>query len=150
MNARALSTDVLLGMAPIVLVIALWQALVSFGTAPLSLLPPPGQVFLRLAQQLVSGGFLHEIAATLWRLFAGFSIAVMLGVGFGLAAAVNPEALKYLNRATELAPDSAQAWANLGVALDINGDAPGADCRHHATPHGRLHTAVRPAVDRSL
>ena len=54
MNARAVSTDVLLGIAPIALVIALWQALVSFGYAPLSLLPPPGQVFLRLALQLGS------------------------------------------------------------------------------------------------
>jgi len=90
MNARALSADVLLGIAPIALVIALWQALVSFGYAPVSLLPPPGLVFVRLAQQLVTSGFLHEIGATLFRLFAGFSIAVVLGVGIGLAAAVNP------------------------------------------------------------
>ena len=90
MNARALSTDVLLGAAPIALLIALWQGIVSFGYAPPSLLPPPGLVFVRLAQQLVSGGFLHEIGATLFRLFAGFSIAVMLGAGLGLAAAVNP------------------------------------------------------------
>jgi ABC-type nitrate/sulfonate/bicarbonate transport system permease component len=90
MNARAISADVLLGIVPIALVIALWQALVSFGYAPVSLLPPPGLVFARLAQQLVSGGFLQEIAVTLFRLFAGFSIAVMLGVGLGLAAAVNP------------------------------------------------------------
>jgi NitT/TauT family transport system permease protein len=90
MNARALSTDVLLGIAPIAMVIALWQALVTFGYAPVSLLPPPGLVFVRLAQQLVTSGFLHEIGATLVRLFAGFSIAVILGVGIGLAAAVNP------------------------------------------------------------
>ena len=90
MNARALSADILLGIVPIAMVIALWQALVSFGYAPVSLLPPPGPVFARLAQQLLSGGFLREIGATLLRLFAGFSIAVMLGVGIGLAAAVNP------------------------------------------------------------
>jgi ABC-type nitrate/sulfonate/bicarbonate transport system permease component len=90
MTARAVSTDVLLGAAPIALLIAVWQALVSFGYAPPSLLPPPGLVFLRLAQQLVSGGFLHEIGETLFRLFMGFSIAVILGVSVGLAAAVNP------------------------------------------------------------
>src|SRR4051812_29781879 len=89
-NARAVSTDILLGMVPILLVIALWQALVGLGYAPLSLLPPPGQVFLRLAQQLGSGGFLREIGATLLRLFAGFSIAVILGIGIGVAAAVSP------------------------------------------------------------
>src|SRR3954470_21976277 len=89
-NARAVSTDILLGMAPIMLVIGLWQVLISFGYAPLSLLPPPGQVFLRLAEQLGSGGFLREIGATLLRLFAGFSIAVILGIGIGIAAAVSP------------------------------------------------------------
>jgi ABC-type nitrate/sulfonate/bicarbonate transport system permease component len=90
MNPRAISADIVLGIVPIALVIALWQALVSFGYAPVSLLPPPGLVFARLSQQLVSAGFLHEIATTLLRLFAGFSIAVVLGVGLGLTAAVNP------------------------------------------------------------
>ncbi|HEY4204724.1 MAG TPA: ABC transporter permease [Xanthobacteraceae bacterium] len=86
--ARHLNT-VLIGLAPIVMVIALWQVLCSFGYAPPSLLPPPGKVFVRLAQQLVSVGFLDDILATLIRLFAGFFIAVVLGVGIGLAAAVS-------------------------------------------------------------
>ena len=42
MNARAVTTDVLLGMVPIALLIGLWQAIDSFGYAPVSLLPPPG------------------------------------------------------------------------------------------------------------
>ena len=90
MNARAVTTDVLLGMAPIALLVGLWQAIDSFGYAPVSLLPPPGAVFGRLAQQLVSTAFQQEIGATLFRLFAGFSIAVFLGVGIGLAAAASP------------------------------------------------------------
>src|SRR5438552_2387586 len=75
-------------MIRIVLPAALPEILTGCRTGPL--LPPPGQVFLRLAQQLGSGEFLHEIGATLLRLFAGFSIAVIVGVGIGLAAAVNP------------------------------------------------------------
>jgi ABC-type nitrate/sulfonate/bicarbonate transport system permease component len=90
MNARAVTSDVLLGVVPLALFIALWQALVSFGYAPVTLLPPPGLVFMRLAQQLLTGSFQQDIAATLFRLFAGFSIAVILGVAIGLAAAVNP------------------------------------------------------------
>jgi ABC-type nitrate/sulfonate/bicarbonate transport system permease component len=90
MNARALTSDLLLGMIPIVLLVAVWQALVSFGYAPVTLLPPPGQVFSRMVQQLLTTTFQREIAATLFRLFAGFSIAVILGVTLGLAAAVNP------------------------------------------------------------
>ncbi|MGY3622591.1 ABC transporter permease [Bradyrhizobium sp. USDA 10063] len=90
MNARAVTSDLLLGMIPIVLLVAVWQALVSFGYAPVTLLPPPGQVLLRMMQQLSTTTFQQEIAATLFRLFAGFLIAVILGVMIGLAAAVNP------------------------------------------------------------
>src|SRR3979409_1874216 len=89
-DARAVTTDVLLGIGPIALLVALWQAIASFGYAPASLLPPPGLVFMRLAHQLLTSGFQQEIAATLFRLFAGFSIAVILGVGIGLAAAASP------------------------------------------------------------
>jgi len=52
MNARAVTSDVLLGIAPIALLVAVWQAIASFGYAPATLLPPPGVVLMRLAQQL--------------------------------------------------------------------------------------------------
>ena len=90
MNARLITGHVLLGVIPIAMVIALWQALVSFGYVPMTLLPPPGHVLARLAQQLLTGTFQQDIVATLFRLFAGFAIAVVLGVSIGLAAAVNP------------------------------------------------------------
>lgn len=90
MKPRALLPDLMLGIAPIALLIALWQGLVSFGFAPATLLPPPNLVFTRLLQQLATGTFQQDIVATLIRLFAGFLIAVVLGVGIGIAAAVNP------------------------------------------------------------
>src|SRR6478736_2590917 len=90
MNPRAVTSDVLLGIAPIALLIAVWQAITSFGYAPATLLPPPGVVLMRLTQQLTDTTFQHEIAATLFRLFAGFSIAVILGVTIGLVAAAIP------------------------------------------------------------
>src|SRR5258705_3403620 len=90
MNARAVTTDVLLGIVPIAMLVALWQAIASFGYAPATLLPPPGLVFMRLAQQLLTITFQQEIGATLFRLFAGFAIAVILGVTIGLAAAASP------------------------------------------------------------
>jgi NitT/TauT family transport system permease protein len=72
------------------MLVTLWQVLVSLGYAPITLLPPPSHVFMRLMQQLATAAFQQEIAATLFRLFAGFSIAVILGVAIGVAAAVNP------------------------------------------------------------
>jgi ABC-type nitrate/sulfonate/bicarbonate transport system permease component len=90
MTPRAVTTDLLLGVAPIALLILVWQALVSFGYAPATLLPPPGQVFWRMIQQILSATFREDIEATLFRLFAGFTIAVVLGVAIGLAAATSP------------------------------------------------------------
>ena len=90
MNSRILTTELLLGAIPIALLLALWQALVSFGFAPVTLMPPPGQVFARMMQQLASASFDQEILVTLFRLFAGFSIAVILGVVLGLSAAASP------------------------------------------------------------
>src|SRR6202165_5938431 len=87
MNARAVTSDVLLGIVPLAMLVLLWQALASFGYAPPTLLPPPGLVFVRLVPQLATSTFQQEIGATLFRLFAGFSIAVILGVTIGLAAA---------------------------------------------------------------
>jgi NitT/TauT family transport system permease protein len=90
MNARAITSDLLLGLIPIALLVAVWQALVSFGYAPVTLLPPPGRVFGRMIELLLTTTYQQEIAATLFRLFVGFVIAVILGVTVGLAAAVNP------------------------------------------------------------
>ena len=90
MKARIITTDLLLGLIPIALLIGLWQALVSFGYAPGTLLPPPRQVFERMAQLFVTETFQRQIIITLFRLFVGFSIAVLAGVSIGLAAAVNP------------------------------------------------------------
>src|SRR5258705_13739242 len=90
MNPRAVASDVLLGIAPIALLIAVRQAIASFGYAPATLLPPPGGVLMRLAQQLTNSTFQHEIPAPLFRLFARFSRAVLLGVTIGLVAASLP------------------------------------------------------------
>ena len=90
MNGRTVTTDLLLGLAPIALLITAWQALVSFGYAPVTLLPPPGQVFTRMVEQLLNPTFRQDIAATLFRLFVGFSVAVALGVVVGLVAAASP------------------------------------------------------------
>ena len=90
MNSRALTTDLLLGAIPIALLIGVWQAINSFGYAPATLLPPPGLVFSRLFHQLFDPTFQFQIATTLFRLFTGFAIAVVLGVSLGIAAATHP------------------------------------------------------------
>ena len=88
MKARAIP-EILLGILPIALILALWQGLASAGMAPPSLLPPPLAVFARLVEQLGNPIFLQHAATTLFRLFAGFAIAVVVGVVVGVAATGN-------------------------------------------------------------
>jgi NitT/TauT family transport system permease protein len=80
------TTEVLVGALPIALLLALWHGLAASGVAPPSLLPAPLAVFTRLAQQLRNPIFLEHVATTLFRLFAGFAIAVVVGVALGVAA----------------------------------------------------------------
>ena len=79
----------LIGALPIALLLALWHGLAASGMAPPSLLPAPMAVFARLAEQLGDPTFLEHAAMTLFRLFAGFAIAVVVGVAVGVAAAGN-------------------------------------------------------------
>ena len=83
------TSELLIGALPIAMVLALWQGLAVSGMAPPSLLPAPVAVFARLAEQLGNPTFLEHAATTLFRLFAGFAIAVVIGVVVGVAATGN-------------------------------------------------------------
>jgi len=83
-------SELVMGLIPILLLLALWQSLTSFNVAPPSLLPPPGAVFARVFQLLGDPAFLGHAATTLYRLFWGFGLAVVVGVALGIAAAGSP------------------------------------------------------------
>ena len=74
------------GALPILAILALWQSLTMSGAAPAAILPPPMQVFARLLQEFGDASYWQNFAVTLFRLFSGFAIAVVIGVGLGLAA----------------------------------------------------------------
>ena len=85
MTARQTS-ELLIGLLPIALILALWHGLAASGVAPPSLLPAPRAVFARLAEQLGNPVFLQHVVTTVFRLFVGFGIAVVVGVTAGVAA----------------------------------------------------------------
>jgi len=89
MTARRTS-ELLIGTLPVALILALWHGLSVSGMAPPSLLPAPRAVFARLAEQLANPAYLRHTAITLARLFAGFTIAVGVGVTAGVAATGSP------------------------------------------------------------
>src|SRR4051812_36483113 len=77
------------GALPILLVLGIWYVMAAWNFAPASLLPSPVTVFRRFFEQLGDRQFLQNAGATLYRLFAGFGIAVVLGVSLGILAAGN-------------------------------------------------------------
>ena len=78
--------EIAIGIVPIAAILLLWQALAITGAAPAAILPPPTAVFARLIQYFGTAQYWENFSITLFRLFAGFSIALVIGVGLGLAA----------------------------------------------------------------
>jgi NitT/TauT family transport system permease protein len=78
--------EIAIGILPIAMILALWHGIAASGMAPAVLLPPPAAVFARLFQQFGNAQYWDNVSITLFRLFSGFSIAVVLGVSLGLAA----------------------------------------------------------------
>lgn len=83
-------SELAIGMIPILILLGLWQYLTAFRIAPPTLLPPPGLVFFRFTHLLGDPNFLGHAATTLYRLFCGFGLAVIVGVGLGIAGAGSP------------------------------------------------------------
>ena len=86
MTAARRIGEIAIGILPIAAILLLWHALAVSGATPVAILPPPGTVFARLLQQFGNPQYWENAATTLFRLFAGFSIAIVIGVGLGVAA----------------------------------------------------------------
>ncbi|APZ43746.1 ABC transporter permease [Acidihalobacter ferrooxydans] len=89
-------TNVVLGSLVPVTLFLLWYFVGYFNIVPSSLVPTPGQVFEAFVnwfglsaghapQMFYSGMLLSDIYSTLFRVVAGFLIATVAGVGFGIA-----------------------------------------------------------------
>jgi len=64
--------------------LGVWQIVFIFGIFPKVSLPSPAMVAQSFADLLFNGSLVMSIGMTMWRLVAGFSISIILGVGTGL------------------------------------------------------------------
>src|ERR1700761_3260248 len=87
MTIRRNLVNLIAGALPILAALALWYAVCALKLAPASLLPSPVTVFARLIALAGDPSFLTQVGITLFRLFVGFGIAVVLGVSIGILAA---------------------------------------------------------------
>ena len=74
-------------LAAAALLLAVWQAVVWSGWKPDYVLPGPGPVFKRLAQDFANVNFDLGIAITLRRALIGYAIAVAIGTSLGILVA---------------------------------------------------------------
>ena len=85
------SVRLLVGMGSVALVVLAWYLLTAGATpesraiSP-SLLPSPGEVARSFPALVTERGLFDSILATLWRVVAGFLLAVALGVPLGIVA----------------------------------------------------------------
>ncbi|HET7285641.1 MAG TPA: ABC transporter permease [Nitrososphaeraceae archaeon] len=64
--------------------LGVWQIVFILGIFPKVSLPSPAMVAQSFADLLFNGSLVMSIGMTMWRLVAGFSISIVLGVGTGL------------------------------------------------------------------
>jgi taurine transport system permease protein len=85
-----------IGVVSVVLALAAWQGVVAGGLVPSVLVPPPSAVWVAFVDILRHGyrdtTLAENIGATLGRALAGFGLAAILGVPFGLWLGTNRRA----------------------------------------------------------
>ena len=89
---RALAAQLapaILGALPLLALVAVWEVVARLGLVAPGLLPRPAAVLARCGAAFTDPGFLGDASITAWRLFAGFCLAAVVGIGLGLAGAAS-------------------------------------------------------------
>src|SRR5262249_54003697 len=84
---RLLRSAVADAIAPFVMIgafLAAWQIAATWQLVMPFLLPPPSAVLRWIADDVVSGSFFRNAGLTLYRTFAGFALAAVVGVVIGI------------------------------------------------------------------
>ena len=73
-----------LGWGSVVLALAFWEIAARVTGVNSLYLPRPSQIVVALVTMFATGGLLVDLAMTLYRIFAGFAIALVVGVLLGV------------------------------------------------------------------
>jgi NitT/TauT family transport system permease protein len=115
----------LLPLAVLLAALALWSALSSFRVFPESLFPSPLLVARGFWEEISTGRLFNDVVASLFRVTAGFLLAVVLGIPLGLwlghTARARAALLPALNFFRNLSP---LAWIPFAILWFGIGDVP--------------------------
>ena len=74
----------LLPVSVVALLLLIWWLVTYFHLFPSYALPGPAEVFNSFKEEIASGRLFNDMIASLWRVAVGFTLAVLLGIPFGL------------------------------------------------------------------
>src|SRR3569832_1891073 len=84
---RLLDDPRVLGWGSVVLVLAFWEITARLTGVNSLYLPRPSQIVVALIAMFQTGGLFYDLLVTLYRIFAGFGIALVVGILLGVWSA---------------------------------------------------------------
>lgn len=72
------------GVVAVIVFLAFWEFAVRFGRVPELYLPRPTLILVTLYDMFARGGLIWDFLITFYRIFAGFAIGAVVGIGTGL------------------------------------------------------------------
>ena len=79
-----LDDERVLGWGSVILVLAFWEITARLTGVNSLYLPRPSQIVVALIAMFQNGGLLYDLLMTLYRIFAGFGIALIIGTLLGV------------------------------------------------------------------
>ncbi|MGH9842306.1 MAG: ABC transporter permease [Blastocatellia bacterium] len=117
--------NILLPLAVVAAIIALWAAVSASGAFHESAFPSPLSVLRGFGEELKSGRLINDLITSLFRVSCGFALAVLLGIPLGLwmgqKLAARMALLPIINFFRNLSP---LAWIPFAILWFGVGDAP--------------------------
>ena len=96
MKLRALAQNVnWLGLLTAAVVLACWEGLAAIGLLKFEFFPPPSAIVSGLVTVVASGELAAQASYTMQSVFAGWAIAMAIGVSLGLLLGASPRLRRY-------------------------------------------------------
>ena len=95
-----LDDERVLGWGSVILVLAFWEITARLTGVNSLYLPRPSQIVVALIAMFQTGGLLFDLLMTLYRIFAGFGIALVVGTLLGVWIATSPRVFPGTTTAT--------------------------------------------------
>lgn len=117
--------QILISILAFSIILLLWEMIVRYGTLSAHVLPGPVMVLNSLVELIIDGSLFRHTVASLFRVTAGFYMAIIFGIPLGiLLGRIQFAALFFKPIISFLSPISPLAWIPLAMLWFGIGDKP--------------------------